>query len=217
MKRLISLLLCLGLLSGFSAYALGASATGSYDDAIEEAQALCEEEAYEEAYTLIRSIPPCAETAVLLEEMIENNTLDMTALRADYSANSVRAEKTYSQKFFFIRGTVSGFSSSVFGNEDYMILDIEDCSDDVHCYNLTEEEMLSVNKGDEVIVAGNYFYDYGWIGIDFRSCSMVDPSYLDTGSVSTSEGNTDHAVCPNCGKPVTPDGKFCSYCGKPLT
>lgn len=158
-------------------------------------QSQFEEGLYEEAYEGIMNLSPCSETANILEKIIQYNTLDMVALRNDYSQNSVRAGQMYRNKFYFIPGTVTGFDTSFIEGKRYMILDIDDCSDDVHCYDMNESEILSVDRGDEIIVAGNYDYDYGWIGIDFASCSIVDTDYLSASESFIALLDTSNALC----------------------
>lgn len=212
-----------------SASEVSLSSSSGYTTApIEDIQALCEQGEYEQAYEMIRSLPPCAETAALLKEMIAVDLLDMDTIRAAYKENSVRAEKEYGNKFYFIPGKVAGFDTALLGGQ-YMRLDIDGVSDEGHCFDIEEEELMSVNNGEDVIVAGHYDASWVWEVIDFRSCSIVDPAYLNaTESIApVKESNEDEVFsaaggssafnfCPNCGEPLVTNGKFCPYCGTQL-
>ena len=132
---------------------------------------------YESAYNAVIALPNCIETGNLLMQIISAASVDLNALENDFEANRVRAENTYANKFFSISGEVMGTSTSILG-EDYLQVKVGNCGDYAHCYDLTMSELSSVEKGDNVTLVGNFDGCYGWIGIDFKSCTIIQAEQL---------------------------------------
>lgn len=149
-----------------------------FQSSFSKAGTYCSEERYGDAYDILQNLPICSETSNLLQKMIAENSVNLVTLEDDFNSNSVRAEQEYANKFFFISGTVQGTDTSFFENEAYLKIKVGNCSDYAHCYDLSPSEIASFDKGDNALLAGYFDANYGWIGIDFKSCSVIDTDYL---------------------------------------
>ena len=95
-------------------------------------------------------------------------TVTAADLIKQFEDNELKADAKYKGKTLKITGIVEGIDTEMFDEEDY-VLDLTGGGDfeilAVHVYDIPNEDLASVNKGDKVTVTAT-FDDGGDLGVD---------------------------------------------------
>jgi hypothetical protein len=92
----------------------------------------------------------------------------------DYSDNELRADMKYKGKLIEVTGTVRKIDTELFDGEKYVLLMNTSVWDFMHvsCYDIDVNDLVELNKGDEVRVRGD-LGDGGDLGVTLRNCRIV--------------------------------------------
>ena len=95
-------------------------------------------------------------------------TVTAADLIKQFEDNELKADAKYKGKTLKITGIVEGIDTEMFDEEDY-VLDLTGGGDfeilAVHVYDIPNEDLASINKGDKVTVTAT-FDDGGDLGVD---------------------------------------------------